>query len=459
MGFFYLHTYLSNVIEFILHSWKLPMKSKINDTNSLRSLMNEVMSENNTFKRFDTVRNSAISLDEQAIHSLLKSKIFTVNEQKALRVLFSKTKTKSLTESSIRSLDKNVRIISNSSEMELRLKEGFFGDIWDGLKSLGDKAKDAIAGGWSKVKGIWGEFKALVQEVINSAKNGLQKLCGSSASAAGPVADQVIGKVKDRIPKLKGDPDFIKEMKQLGETSKWWKDAWYQKWVAAPFWEKDVLAGNGTVDEEPKVSPDEAEKGLEQVAQMENLIRKRNSLLSNYNVVSELLKRNIRKNNLNEGGSVEHLDDAIKNPALKKIVHYAIELLQWVFMPFAKLGQTIASWAGPKLFSGFSTVTKTVGGPGTYPFQLIGTLFGEAVELIIKFTKNQMAIVNVLNALFPGLAIATETVDAIHKALLCWTVANILINLFDKVEAVKSESYSPNGKFKIQDGNLLYVKK
>ena len=123
------------------------MKSKINDTNSLRVLMNEVMSENNTFKRFDTVRNKAISLDEQAIFSLLKSKIFTVNEQKALRVLFSKTKTKSLTESSIRSLDRNVRIISNSSEKELRLKEGFFGDIWDGLKGLGNKAKEAIAGG------------------------------------------------------------------------------------------------------------------------------------------------------------------------------------------------------------------------------------------------------------------------------------------------------------------------
>ena len=127
-------------------------------------------------------------------------------------------------------------------------------------------------------------------------------------------------------------------------------------------------------------------------------------------------------------------------------------------MPFAKLGQVIAAWAGPKLFSGFSTVTKTVGGPGTYAFQLIGTLFGEAVELIIKYTKTQTVIVDVLNTLFPGLAIATETVAAIHKALMCWTVANILINLFDKVEAVKTESYTPNGKFKIQDGNLLFIK-
>ena len=60
--------------------------------------------------------------------------------------------------------------------VELRLKEGFFGDIWDGLKGLGDKAKEAITGGWNKLKSIWAEFKELVQEVINSAKNGLLKL-------------------------------------------------------------------------------------------------------------------------------------------------------------------------------------------------------------------------------------------------------------------------------------------
>ena len=434
------------------------MKSIIQDTNYLINLLNESISEKKSFKRFDTVRNRAVSLDEKAIISLLKSKVFTVNEQKALRVLFAKTKTKTLSESTIKMLDKNVRIISNSNNMDIKLKEGFFSDIWDGLKSLGSKAKDAIVGGWSKVKAIWGEFKALVQEVINSAKNGLQKLCGQATSSSGTAADQMVAKVKDSLPKFKKDPDFANEMKQLGETAKWWKDTWYQKWVAAPFWEKDVLAGNGTVDDEPKVDAKAAEQGLQQVAQLESLIRKRNALLSDYNVVNELLKRNTRRNNLNEGGPVEHLDDAIKNPALKKIVHYAIELIQWVFIPFAKLGQTIATWAGPKVFSGLSTVTKAVGGPGTYPFKLIGTLFGEAIEVGIKLSTSQMAVVNVINALFPAMAIATSTVEAIHYALLCFTLANILINVFDKVEAEKTESYKSNGKFTIQDGNLIYVK-
>jgi hypothetical protein len=296
--------------------------------------MNEVMSQRQTIQRMNTVKNSAITLDERAINSLIRSRVFTLNEQKAMRILFSKTKTTSLTENTVKTLDENVRVISKSNEMDIRLKEGFFGDIWDGLKGLGDKAKEAITGGWSKLKSIWAEFKELVQEVINSAKNGLLKLCGIGANV-GNAGQEMVDKMKDK--KVIADPDFIKELKQLKETGGWWKSSWYQNWVVAPTWEKDVLAGNGTVDQEPKVDSKAAEQGLQAIPQLESFMNKRNSLLSDYHVVSELLKRNRRKNNISEGHAVEHLDDAIKNPALKKVVHYAIELIQWVFIPFAKL--------------------------------------------------------------------------------------------------------------------------
>ena len=417
--------------------------------------MNEVMSEKQTIHRINEVKRSAITLDERAINSLIRSRVFTLDEQKAMKILFAKTKTKSLSENSINKLDESVSIITNSNEIDIRLKEGFFSDIWDGLKSLGDKAKEAITGGWNKVKAIWGQFKALVQEVINSAKNGLLKLC-NSARNVGNVGQEALDKLKDK--KVVADPDFIKELKQLGETGNWWKNSWFQKWVAVPFWEKDVLAGKGTVDEEPKVDTKSAEQGLQTIAAMESLIRKRNSLLSDYNVVNELLKLAGKKNGLNESGSVEHLDSAIKNPALKKIVHYAIELIQWVFIPFAKLGQVAAAWVGPKLLSGFSNATKTVGGPGTYPFQLLGSLFGEIIEIYVKKQTGQYTVEFVAKVLFPGVGIAVDVVKAIHTALFCWTLANIVINLVDVTNKQKAESYNPNGKFKIKEGNLLYVK-
>lgn len=427
----------------------------INDTNSLRVLMNEIMSENHTFKRFDTVRNKAISLDEQAIFSLLKSKIFTVNEQKALRVLFSKTKTKSLTESSIRSLDRNVRIVSNSSEKELRLKEGFFGDIWDGLKGLGNKAKEAIAGGWSKLKAIWAEFKELVQEVINSAKNGLVKLC-DMAKGIQISPNEVMAKLKDK--KITGDPDFIKEMKELYQTGKWWTTSWYTSWITAPTWEKGVLAGNGNIQEEPKVDATAAEQGLDAIPQLESLIHKRNELLSNNRVVTSLFERNQRRNRIVEGHAVEHLDDAIKNPALKKVIHYAIELIQWVFMPLAKLGQVVARAAAPKILSLFSNGTSKIGGPGAFAFELLGTLLGEFVEIYIKKTQAKLQVELVASILFPGLGITVDMINNVHQVLFLWTCANITINLFDVVNKQKTESYTPKGEFKMQNGNLLFIK-
>ena len=143
---------------------------KSNQKNSLKHLINEVMSQKNTIQRMDDVRISAITLDETTINALIRSRVFTINEQKAMRILFTKTKTTSLTEGTINELDNNVRFITKASEMEIRLSEGFFGDIWDGLKGLGDKAKEAITGGWNKVKAIWGEFKELVQEVYLEQK-------------------------------------------------------------------------------------------------------------------------------------------------------------------------------------------------------------------------------------------------------------------------------------------------
>lgn len=434
------------------------MKFKIKKSDSLKNLMNEVMSEQNIVTRFNTVNNSVVFLDERAILSLLKSNVFTLNEQKALRILFSKTKTKSLTENTVKKLDENVKIISNSNEMEIRLKEGFFGDIWDGLKSMGNKAKDAIAGGWSKMKAIWGEFKELVQEVINSAKNGLIKLCNRIKDSASADAQKMVNDLISK-GKLKIDDDLKKEFNQLKQSAGYWVSDWYQKWVVKPFWEKDVLIGKGNIEEEPKIDSKEATQGLESIPTLESLINKRNSLLSNYDVVSALLERNY----LRESHSVEHLDDAIKNPALRKVAHYTVELIQWAFIPFAKLGQIVGKWAGPKILSMFSNTTKTFGGPGVYAFELLGTLVGEVLELLIKSYGMKYATGIIKDIMFPGFGLSEHLVHNIHTALLLWTYANILINLVDSVEkegdAVATESYKMPGKFKIKEGNLIYIKK
>ena len=91
---------------------------KNNKNNSLKNLINEVMSQKNTIQRMNDVRNSAITLNETTINSLIRSRVFTINEQKAMRILFTKTKTTSLTEGTIKELDNDVRFISKSNGEE-----------------------------------------------------------------------------------------------------------------------------------------------------------------------------------------------------------------------------------------------------------------------------------------------------------------------------------------------------
>ena len=133
-------------------------------------------------------------------------------------------------------------------------------------------------------------------------------------------------------------------------------------------------------------------------------------------------------------------------------------MIQWVFMPFAKLGQVVAKAVAPKLLGAFSNVTKSVGGPGAYAFELLGTIFGEFVEVAIKKIMGEDQKKMVAAVLFPGISLGLDIVSGIHYALLCWTCANIVINLVDVVNKEKTESYSPIGEFKMQNGNLLFIK-
>jgi hypothetical protein len=125
----------------------------------------------------------------------------------------SKTKTKTLTESTIKKLDKSVKTIVESVEGDAVLSEGFFGDIWDGLKGLGDKAKEALSGGWSKVKAVWSEFKDLVTEVASACKDGFVKAFGSFADKAKGASAKVTDGAKEGLAKITDKNAFLKEVK------------------------------------------------------------------------------------------------------------------------------------------------------------------------------------------------------------------------------------------------------
>ena len=438
---------------------------------TLKYLMNEVVSEKRLAQRINTNTIKFTTLDESAINSLLGLDIFTVNEAVAVRILFSKTKTKSLTESTIKKLDKSVNTIVESVEGDAILSEGFFGDIWDGLKGLGDKAKEALSGGWGKVKAIWGEFTELVTEVASACKDGLTKAFGSFAQKAKGAAGKITPDIKEIGNKITDKVAFAKEVKELSLSVAYVTKTFFDKWVGKPTWEKDMISGNVAPTEEVKVDPATAEDGLEDLKTMENvnriklnLIKERNKLFSNPNVIKELLRSSDARAFLMEGGGFAHLEGAIKNPFLKGVVEWSIKILQAIFIPLAKVAQIVAAMVGKELLKKFSEAVKLMGGPGVFGFVIIGGLISETLELIVKeLTPSGPAIAAMfIPPLLPLVTAAEAFIKSVKGVLLVYTLATMFINIVPVLQLLEkgsaAESYNPRGEFKIQDGNLLYVK-
>ena len=432
--------------------------------------MNEVISEKRLSQKINSNTIKFTTLDESAINSLLESDVFTKNEAAAMRILFSKTKTKTLSEFVIKKLDKSVKTIVESKEGDAVLTEGFFSDIWDGIKGLGDKAKEVLAGGWGKVKAIWGEFTELVTEVAAACKDGFQKAFGSFAQMAKAEAAKIGDAAKKGVDKITDKVAFAKEVKELMQSATYVTTTFFDKWISKPTWEKDVIAGSVSPTEEVKVDSAKAEDGLEDLKTMEsfnkmklNLIKERNNILSNIDVIKELLKSSNSRAFLMEGGGFAHLEGAIKNPFLKGVIEWSVKIIQAVFIPIAKIAQVVTGMVAKELFKKFSEGVKLLGGPGVFGFAIISGLLAEALEIVVKNYTDPGP--KLLAALFPPLAPIVAAADAlivtVKGALTVYTVATIIINIvpvLQLLEKGKTESYNPRGEFKIQDGNLLYIK-
>jgi hypothetical protein len=444
--------------------------ANMKNTNSLKYLMNEVLSEKRMAQKINANTIRFTTLDESAINSLLESDVFTKNEASAMRILFSKTKTKTLSESVIKKLDKSVKTIVESKHGDPILSEGFFGDIWDGLKGLGDKAKEVLSGGWGKVKAIWGEFTELVKEVAAACKDGFQKAFATFGQMAKAEASKVGDAAKKSVDKITDKVAFAKEVKELMQCASYITTTFFDKWISKPTWEKDVIAGSVAPTEEVKVDPAKAEDGLEDLKTMEsfnkmklNLIKERNNILSNIDVINELLNSSNSRAFLMEGGGFAHLEGAIKNPFLKGIVEWSVKIIQAVFIPIAKIAQVVTGMVAKELFKKFSEGVKLLGGPGVFGFAILSGLLAEGLELVVKAYTDPGP--KLLAALFPPLvpivAAAEGLIATIKGALAFYTYATIFINIvpvLQLLEKGKTESYNPKGEFKMQNGNLVFIK-
>ena len=440
-----------------------------------------------------TIRFTA--LDEGCIDAILKSGVFTIKEVKALNTLFSQTKTTVLIETTVSELDKIVENIKKTTNNNI-LMEGPFANIWGGLKKLGDKAKEALSGGWSKVKAIWGQFKELVTEAAGAIKDGLVKVFNAFKATGGDAGKKLVQELIKKYGGMAGgigvaaaDKEkrngLIQEIKDLVTTNTYVTTTFFTSFVTSPSWEADLIAGNASPSGDVGLDSDEAEEGLEDLADEEgdggddggddsnesvkitskSIIRERNKFLSNKSVIKELLNLSKRPKRLNE--AFDKLNAALKNPVLKSIVDWTGKILGYLLSPISALAKQVATMAGPKVVAAYSSLVKGLGGPGSFEFAIISTLVVDLIgKLIASISPGGIQIATYFIPGFGQILAAVEAVvSAIKTALMVYTFATMLTQFAADMQAelgksneVKENKFKPKGTFKIRDGNLILVK-
>lgn len=461
---------------------------------SLKYLLNELMDNKKIGNRVSNHASNFSSIDSLTLESILNSGFFTVNESSAVRVIFQGSKTNVINESTVSKIDGIVAQIIEALDSNTVLSEGIFGDIWDGLKKLGNKAKDAITGGWSKLKAVWGEFKELAQDFVEVMKDGFRKGMDKAKSFAMAQLNSFKNEIDMAMEPVLSKLDDVAQEKKFGEevvnsykSGEWVASKMKNTVVEKAKWATDVVSGKGSPEEPPKVDPKQAEAGFEQLKTEEGAISKkelvemRMQMLGNKNVLRELYKSSQRRLNEGSGGSA-HLEDAIENPLLKRVIHFCVNLFKYALIPVAAFAQKFAQEKGPAFLEQASAAIKLLGGPGSYKFPMLGLILAELIEIVVKtFTPGTADLAMWVSGIFfpplvPIIQSAMGVVKIIKTILLVYTVGTILFNVIVSVRKtytdwkekkagdqgggepeVQTAGYKPNGKFKLKEGKLVFI--
>jgi hypothetical protein len=465
---------------------------------SLKYLLNEVTSKKRMHQRQFSNVMKYVSLSEQDVSKMLSSGFFTENEVKAINILFSTTKTTQLNENTMRRIDRSVKIISESKPNSRVLSEGLLGNIWSKLSKLGDRAKEIVVGGWAKIKAAWSEFKELIQEFVND----MSTMFGKAIDWASGMIKQELESYKDEMltswNATMSKLDDVNEKKQLGtdlsnayDTGKWVVDSLKEKVTSTKAeWFQDTIAGKGNIDDTGiEKDPEDLETGFEELknesvntAIHEELLTERSELFGNSLVLKNLIEAHKRR--LSEAGGAAHLEDAVSNPFLKKILKYGVKALQYALIPIAKLAQEFVQKKAAELLKSMSGAVKFLGGPGKFAFPVFALIIAEVIELVVKnFTADYSpakligkAAEWLVPGLGPAIAFANGIWDAMKTFLFVWTIGNILFNLVLAARKaytgsqggesgaetggepeVQTAGYKPNGKFKLREGKLIFI--
>ena len=394
-----------------------------------------VLSEVKLYKSLD--KKSPFT--RNAVVSMIDSGFFTLDESIALRALLRKDRFRHLNEATVNRIDTKVESIVNSDDVVFneaigdffkKAKEKVSGAVSSAkekVSGLFDKAKAALEGGWDKLKKIWSNFSGLVKQVCKHVAGGLKKLWDYAQAQGKKTASSLKGAAHKKAQEAhdKNKPAFKRESSHIQSMHAYWKSTVYEKWVEGSEWIEKVIAGEGSPEEVKTSEKQESLGGID-------------FDFSNARFLKEVYG-NFGKRVLKESEGHSHLlelETAIKNPVGKKIVEYAMKLIQFVFTPIAFATKTLAGKSANDYLNAASIVTSKLGGPPAIKYSLIGALFGELLatlgEILAATHLGPAAVGKVFHA---SLAIFSPHLVAImgvfQGLLLCYATTVCLLNVID----------------------------
>ena len=327
----------------------------------LTDILKEVKTNYKTTTKKSIRETVAKSRQLFVIEDVLSSGAFTVKESIALREFFTFRK-------SIPMLNENTVQLINK-EM---LKEGFL----DWVKEKASSFKNALSGGWDKLKAAWANFKDFVASLVSQIKTAMKAMFDEAlakiksalkwgadiAAEVKSMIDQkkldVMKVLIDKVAKITKKPDIHtsipKEVGTFSEQSKYLVNFVQTKIVSLAGFEEKAIKG------EVKETPELGES-----------IR----LFKDKQLVETLIK--ITESELT------HPEDALKKwPKLHKVVKVIIGIFKWTFGIFGTLVKKVGELISKNVFRYLNDTSQFIGGPvEATGFAAMTALVGELAEI------------------------------------------------------------------------------
>jgi hypothetical protein len=370
-----------------------------------------------------SVRETAIkSMQLFVIEDVLSSGAFNSKESIALREFFVYRK-------SIPMLNENTVQLINK-EM---LKEGFF----DWLKEKGSQFKDALSGGWDKLKAAWSNFKDFVASIVLQLKEAMKQIFELSIAklkAAFNWGKDIASKVNDVVSKNQEkamQTILVKSAKKSGKTAedlhkslpKELNTLGEQKDYIVEFVTNNIIS-----------LKDFASKAIKGEAEKTPDIEESIGLFKDKSLVETLIK-------ITES-ALDHPEDVLKKwPKLHKVVKVIMSIFKWTFGIFGTLVQKAGELISKTLFGVINTVSKFIKGPvEASGYAACAALMGEFAEIaghnlhdihevvsgLITFVSNKIGLL--VPILLPYIKVLEITFQVVGLFFFIYAIVTTIMN-------------------------------